>query len=68
MSKRDKIPETVEIELPKPFAGSTLYSRSPGSSPSWTGDLSIDLPSHNLLPSPGPILKSSSAGAGPWPG
>ncbi len=54
MSRRGKIPETVEVELPKPFAGRALYSRNPGSSPSWTGDLSVDLPGTDRIPLTGP--------------
>lgn len=44
MSRRGREPETIEVELPGPFAGYAFYSRSRGSRPSWTGDLSIDLP------------------------
>jgi hypothetical protein len=44
MSRRGKEPETVEVESPKHFSGRALYSQSPGSTPSWTGDLSVDLP------------------------
>jgi hypothetical protein len=50
MSKRGKKPETVAVKLPKPFAGSALYSRSLGSSPSWTGDLRVDLPGADDVP------------------
>jgi hypothetical protein len=55
MSVRGKFPETVEIEPPAPFAGSALYSRSPGISPSWTGDLTVDFPTTEGIPltSPG---------------
>lgn len=44
MSARRDNPQTIEIELPKPFAGSAFYSHSANSSPSWTGDLSVNLP------------------------
>lgn len=44
MSKRGQTPETVEVEPPEPFAGSALYSSSSSSSPSWAGDLSVNLP------------------------
>jgi hypothetical protein len=44
MSRRGKEPETVEVELSKPFVGRALYSGSHGSPSSWTGDLSVDLP------------------------
>lgn len=50
MSARGKTPETVEIEPPAPFAGRALYSRSPGTSPSWTGDLSVDLADNERIP------------------
>ncbi len=54
MSKRGKEPETVVVKPPKLFAGSALYSRSPGSSPSWTGDLRVDLPGTDGVPLTGP--------------
>jgi hypothetical protein len=54
MSRRGEIPETVEVVLPKPFAGRALYSLNPGSSPSWTGDLSVDLPGADRIPLTGP--------------
>jgi hypothetical protein len=44
MSVRGEEPETVKVNLPSPFAGSALYSSSPGLAPSWTGDLRVDLP------------------------
>ena len=54
MSRRGEKPETVEVELPEPFAGHALDSRSPGSAPSWTGDLTIDLPGAAGIPLTGP--------------
>lgn len=54
MSKRDTKPETVKVELSEPFAGRALYSRSPGSSPSWIGDLSVDLPGAEGIALTGP--------------
>ena len=54
MSKRGTKPETVRVELPEPFAGRALYSRSPGSPPSWTGDLSVDLPGADGISLAGP--------------
>jgi len=54
MSEPDMIPETVEVVPPMPFAGRALYVRSPGSPPSWTGDLSISLPDSDRLPLAGP--------------
>jgi hypothetical protein len=56
MGERDTIPETVEVELPKPFAGQALYSNSPESSPNWTGDLSVNLSGMGRIPLTGPSL------------
>lgn len=50
MSKRGKEPNTVKVKLPKPFTGRALFSRSQGSSPSWTGDLRVDLPGADGVP------------------
>lgn len=50
MSKRGKEPETVKVKLPKPFAGRAFYSWSQGSSPSWIGDLKVDLPGVDNIP------------------
>jgi len=54
MSRRGKKPETIEVELPEPFAGRALYSSTPGSFPSWTGDLSVDLPGTDGISLTGP--------------
>jgi hypothetical protein len=54
MSKRGRKPETVKVKLPEPYAGRALYSRNPGSPPSWTGDLSIDLPGADGIALTGP--------------
>lgn len=43
MSEFGSVPETVNVELPEPFAGYALYSDSNVSS-NWTGNLSIHLP------------------------
>lgn len=43
MSKRGKQPQTVRVKPPQPFAGRGIYLRRPGSPPSWTGDLRVDL-------------------------
>lgn len=59
MSGRGKSPETVEVKLPEPFVGRALYSHSPGSSPRWAGDLSIDLPSIDRLPLTGPGFRAT---------
>lgn len=58
MSKRDKEPETVKVKLPKPFSGSALYSRSQGFSPSWIGDLKVDLPGAKSVPLTGPGIST----------
>lgn len=49
MSARGENPETIEIELPKPFSGSAFYSRSVNSFPSWTGDLNVTLPGGEMI-------------------
>lgn len=59
MSKRGRKPETVKVELPEPFAGRAVYSRSPGSPPSWTGDLSVDLPGADGIPLAGLAFSAS---------
>jgi hypothetical protein len=59
MSEADMIPETVEVAPPMPFAGRALYVRSPGSPPSWTGDLSISLPDSDRLPLAGPGFRAA---------
>lgn len=56
MSKRGRRPETIEVELPQPFAGRALYSRSPSSPPSWTGDLRVNLPGADGIPLAGSSL------------
>lgn len=50
MSKRGERPETIEVGLPKPFAGRALYSRDPGSASRWTGDLTVNLPGAYEIP------------------
>jgi len=54
MSRRGKTPESIEIGTAKPYSGRAFYSRSPGSSPSWSGDLSVDLPGTHAIPLAGP--------------
>jgi hypothetical protein len=44
MSRSGEEPETIKVNLPSPFTGQALYSRSLGSPASWTGDLSVDRP------------------------
>jgi hypothetical protein len=43
-------PTTVKVELPEPFAGRSLYRRELGSPPSWTGNLTVDLPGARAIP------------------
>lgn len=54
MSKHGTKPETVEVELPEPFAGSAVYSHKGKSSSRWTGDLNVDLPGTSGIPLTGP--------------
>lgn len=58
MSRRGKKPETVRVKLPDPFAGRALYSRSPGSPATWSGNLSLDLPGADRIPFTGPGVES----------
>lgn len=44
LSPRGAALEIADLELPRPFVGHAVYSRSPNTSPSWTGDLSVELP------------------------
>jgi hypothetical protein len=50
LSKRGKKPETVRLEPEEPFAGHAIYSHNPGSPPTWTGNLNIDLPGAKAIP------------------
>lgn len=59
MSRRGVNPETVEVELPPPFRGHSLYSRSSGSLPEWTGNLSVDVPGADGVPLNGPDFSAS---------
>jgi len=54
MSKRGTLPETIDVTPPGPFSGDALYSRGLGSSSSWTGALSVDLPGVKGVPLTGP--------------
>jgi hypothetical protein len=50
-SKPGRKPETVKVmKLLEPFAGRALYRRKPGSPPSWTGNLNVDLPGAKKIP------------------
>jgi hypothetical protein len=59
MSELGIIPETVELAPPMPFAGRALYVRSPGSSPSWTGDLRLSLSDSDRLSLTGPSFSAT---------
>lgn len=65
MSEPGETPETVEVVPPMPFSGRALYVRSPGSSPSWTGDLSIGLSDSDMLPLTGPGFSATMC-RGSW--
>ena len=58
VSRRGKKPETVRVEAPEPLTGRALYSREPGSPPSWTGNLAFDLPGAKALPLAGPDFEA----------
>jgi hypothetical protein len=58
MSARGQTPETVDIELPEPFAGHAVYSRNSDSSSSWTGDFSIGLTGADRIPLTGPSFSA----------
>lgn len=44
MSERGEKPETFRARMEAPFGGRGLYSKAPGSPPTWTGDLAVRLP------------------------
>lgn len=48
------VPVTATITLPAPLSGVGSYTESPGSPPSWTGDLSVHLPGGGIVPLTGP--------------
>jgi hypothetical protein len=50
VSKLGKKPETVRLEPGDLFAGHGLFSHDPGSPPTWTGNLRIDLPGAKAIP------------------
>lgn len=58
MSRPGQNPETIDVELSKPFAGHALYSRSPGSLPSWTGDLRVNFAGAGSIPLAGPSFSA----------
>lgn len=50
MSPRESALDTAEITPPAPFAGNAIYARRPASPPSWTGDLTVELPNGSSVP------------------
>jgi hypothetical protein len=56
--KRGSVPETATVKVPKPFLGSALYSASPESAPTWSGDLRVPLPGAGVVPLTGPDFKA----------
>jgi hypothetical protein len=59
VSRRGKKPKTVRLKLPEPFAGSALYSHSPGPAPDWTGNLRVSLPGTADVPLVGPAFEAA---------
>jgi hypothetical protein len=59
VSKSGMKPETVKVKLPEPFAGRALYLHSPGSPPSWTGNLRVNLPGAADVPLAGPTFDAA---------
>jgi hypothetical protein len=57
MGGRDTESETIEVKPPQPFTGRALYSRTPGSPASWTGELKVDLPGVDGIPLTGPDFR-----------
>jgi len=47
-------PATATVTLPSPFTGTASYSKTPGSEPSWTGSLQVELPGAGKVPLTGP--------------
>lgn len=43
-------PATATLTLPSPFTGTASYSKTPGSKPSWTGSLRVELPGAGTVP------------------
>lgn len=48
------VPLTASLAPPAPFSGTVSYREEPGVPPSWTGDLSVDLPGASDVPLTGP--------------
>ncbi len=51
-------PVTASLTLPRPFGGTATYREEPGGPPSWTGDLTVDLPGASDVPLTGPSFAS----------
>ncbi|HKZ13722.1 MAG TPA: hypothetical protein VJL81_07750 [Solirubrobacterales bacterium] len=49
-----KLPEEVTVEPPSPFAGTATFSRTPESTFSWSGDLSVEFPGTRPIRLAGP--------------
>lgn len=59
MSKLGKKPDAVRVAPSEPFAGSALYSHSPGPLPDWTGNLRVALPGAANVPLVGPAFEAA---------
>ncbi len=59
LSSAGTFPETAEVGLPPPFTGHASYSKSPASLASWTGDLSVYMPSVGRIPLTGPNFRAA---------
>ena len=51
-------PLTGTVTLPAPLEGTGSFIESPGSPPSWTGDLRVSLPGGGVVPLTGPEFKA----------
>lgn len=49
-----KLPEEVTVKPPRPFAGSASFTRSPESTFSWSGDLTVEFPGMDPIRLTGP--------------
>jgi hypothetical protein len=52
------VPLTASLAPPAPFSGTVSYREEPGTPPSWTGDLSVDLPGAADVPLAGPDFQA----------
>ena len=51
-------PINAAVSPPFPFAGTATFERAPNSQPTWSGDLSADLPGLGTVPLTGPSFSS----------